>query len=148
VTLNLFLTALIYATALVVPAQEATDASVQTKIVALEKAWNQAYKFGDKRALDALLDNEITLVNDDGSVQTKSQFLADIKKSNSAEQQVSPESISVHVFGNAATATGIFRVKGIEGGKPYLHRDRFVDTWVNKDGKWVCVSASATSILH
>lgn len=147
-TLNLFLTALIYATALVVPAQEATDASVQTKIVALEKAWNQAYKFGDKRALDALLDNEITLVNDDGSVQTKSQFLADIKKSNSAEQQVSPESISVHVFGNAATATGIFRVKGIEGGKPYLHRDRFVDTWVNKDGKWVCVSASATSILH
>jgi len=146
--LNLFLTALIYATALVVPAQEATDASVQTKIVALEKAWNQAYKFGDKRALDALLDNEITLVNDDGSVQTKSQFLADIKKSNSAEQQVSPESISVHVFGNAATATGIFRVKGIEGGKPYLHRDRFVDTWVNKDGKWVCVSASATSILH
>ena len=146
--MNLFLTALIYATALVVPAQEATDASVQTKIVALEKAWNQAYKFGDKRALDALLDNEITLVNDDGSVQTKSQFLADIKKSNSAEQQVSPESISVHVFGNAATATGIFRVKGIEGGKPYLHRDRFVDTWVNKDGKWVCVSASATSILH
>ena len=129
-------------------AQDESAAAIQTKVIALEKAWNQAYKLADKKALDALLDNEILLVNDDGSVPTKSEFLASLRKSNSEEQQVSPESISVHVFGHSAIATGIFRAKGSEGGKAYVHRERFVDTWVNKDGKWVCVAAAAITVTH
>ena len=129
-------------------AQDESEAAIQTKVIALEKAWNQAYKLADKKALDSLLDNEILLVNDDGSVPTKSEFLASLKKSNSEEQQVSPESISVHVFSHSAIATGIFRAKGTEGGKAYVHRERFVDTWVNKDGKWVCVAAAAITVTH
>jgi ketosteroid isomerase-like protein len=128
--------------------QDDPASGITSKIVALEKAWNQAYKLADRKALDALLDDQIVLVNDDGSMQSKAQFLASITPSNSQEQQVTPESISVHVFGNAATATGIFRAKGIEGGKAYLRRERFVDTWVYIDGKWQCAAASATTVLH
>jgi ketosteroid isomerase-like protein len=122
------------------------EAGAQSRIVALEKAWNQAYKLGDRKALDELLDERIVIVNDDGSLQNKADFLSSIKKSNSQEQQVTPESITVHVYGNAATATGVFRAKGTEGGKSYLRRERFVDTWVNKDGRWQCAAASATTI--
>jgi hypothetical protein len=60
----------------------------------LEKAWNQAYKLGDKRALDRILDDQIVLINDDGTQQTKADFLASVEKSNSQEQQVAPESMS------------------------------------------------------
>jgi len=123
------------------------DSDIQSKIIALEKAWNQAYKLADRKALDALLDDRIVLVNDDGSMQNKSDFLASIKKSTQ-EQQVTPESITVHVYGNAATATGVFRAKGVDGGKAYVRRERFVDTWVYKDGKWQCAAASATTVLH
>lgn len=77
------LLALVCATTVLVPAQENSDPAVQSKIIALEKAWNQAYKLGDKRALDAILDNDIVLINDDGSVQTKAEFLASITASNS-----------------------------------------------------------------
>jgi len=122
--------------------------NVQSKIIALEKAWNQAYKLGDKRALDALLDKEIVLINDDGSIQTKAEFLASIKATNTQEQQVAPESITVRVFGNTAIATGIFRAKGVEGGKSYVRRERFVDTWVLKGGSWVCVATNATPVVH
>ena len=52
-------------------AQEDTDRVVQSKIMALEKAWNQAYKLGDKQALSRILDDQIVLINDDGSMQTK-----------------------------------------------------------------------------
>ena len=45
-------------------------------------------------------------------------------------------------------ATGVFRTKGVENGKAFVRRDRFADTWVKKNGNWVCVSASATPILH
>jgi ketosteroid isomerase-like protein len=129
-----------------VPAQDNTDSSVQSKIVALEKAWNQAYKLGDTRALDNLLDGQIVLINDDGSLQTKADFLASVKPAKSQEQQVAPESMRVHVFGDTAIATGVFRAKGIEAGKPYVRRERFVDTWVYKDAKWVCVATDATPV--
>jgi len=89
------------------------------------------------------------VVNDDGSVQTKAEFLTNVRVSTpSDEQQVVPESLNVHVLGNVAIASGIFRAKGIENGKPYTRRERFLDTWMNKAGKWVCIAADATPITH
>lgn len=145
--LSCFLIALVGSAALLAVGQDDTSAT-QSRIVALEKAWNQAYKLGDRKALDELLDDQIVIVNDDGSMQNKAEFLASIKKSNSQEQQVTPESINVHVYGNSATATGVFRAKGTEGGKAYLRRERFVDTWVYQNGKWQCAAASATTVVH
>jgi ketosteroid isomerase-like protein len=139
---------LVRATALIGVAQDEADRIVQSKIIALEKAWNQAYKLGDKRALGRILDDQIVLINDDGSVQTKPEFLATVKKSNSQDQQVAPESMSVHVFGNTAISTGVFRAKGVEAGKTYVRRERFVDTWIYKDGNWVCIATNATPVLH
>lgn len=147
-----FLLVLMYAAALSVMAQDASEAATKSKIVALEGAWNQAYKSGDAKALDALLDNAMVLVNDDGSVQTKAEFLASVKapgtQAGSQEQQVAPESMSVHVFGNTAIATGIFRAKGVAGKKSYVRRERFIDTWVYKGERWICVATDATPILH
>ena len=124
------------------------DAAVRGKIVGLEKAWNQAYKAGDTRALSDLLDDNIVLINDDGSTQTKREFLDSVKASNSQEQQGAPESLTVRVFGDTAVATGVFKATGLGGGKHYTRRERFVDTWVLKNGKWVCVATNATPILH
>lgn len=124
------------------------DAAVRGKIVALEKAWNQAYKAGDTHALSDLLDDKIVLINDDGSIQTKREFLDSVKATDSQEQQVSPESLTVNVYGNTAIATGVFRATGVDAGKHYSRRERFVDTWVSKNGKWVCVATNATPITH
>lgn len=126
------------------------EAATKSKIVALEQLWNQAYKSADTKALDAILDDAIVLVNDDGSVQTKAEFLASVKvpQTGAQQQQVSPESLSVHVYPNVAIATGVMRVKGEEGGKAYSRRERFIDTWVLKRGNWVCVGTDATPVLH
>lgn len=133
-------------------AQSDADAATKSKIVALEQLWNQAYKSGDTKALDAILDDSIVLVNDDGSVQSKTDFLASVKTSpsqlNAQQQQVAPESFSVHVFGNVAVVTGVMRVKGTENGRSYTRRERFVDTWLKKGNNWVCVGTDATPIQH
>lgn len=123
--------------------------SVQSKIIAMEKAWNQAFKFRDKKALGEILHDSIVLVNEDGSLETKTGFLAGVEAAKqSDDQQAEPESIAVHVFGDVAIATGIFKEKGVENGKAYTRRNRFVDTWVSKNGNWVCVAASATPVTH
>ena len=131
-----------------VAGDEDREAGVKSKIIALEKAWNQAYKLGDTKSLDALLDDHMVLINDDGSTQSKELFLASVKRSTSREEQVSPESMSVHVYGTTAIATGVFRAKGLDKGKPYTRRERFIDTWILKGGQWVCVGTNATPILH
>jgi ketosteroid isomerase-like protein len=133
---------------LLVSAQNDTNSGVQSKIIALEKAWNQAYKLGDTRALQGILDDRIVLINDDGSIQTKAEFLASVHPAKAQEQQLAPESMNVRVFGNTAIATGVFRAKGVEGGKSYVRRERFVDTWVDKGGKWSCVATNATPVLR
>jgi ketosteroid isomerase-like protein len=142
----------IYIAVALVSAQSDTDSAAKSKVVALEQLWNQAYKSGDTKALDSILDEGIVLVNDDGSVQTKSEFLASVKAStpqpNAQQQQVAPESLNVHVYGPVAIATGVMRVKGVEGGKSYTRRERFVDTWINKGGNWVCIGTDATPVLH
>src|SRR5271168_4188752 len=101
-------------------AQDSSNAAEVSKIVALEKAWNQAFKFRDTKAIDALLDDSVVLVNDDGSLQSKAVFLAFVRDSKASDdEQVTPESISVHIFGNVGVATGVFHVKGVAGGKPF-----------------------------
>jgi ketosteroid isomerase-like protein len=138
---------LVCAVAAPVVAQD--NGSVESKIIAMEKAWNQAYKFRDKKALGEILHDSMVIVNDDGSLQSKGVFLESVDTAKpSDQQQADPESISVHVFGDVAIATGIFREKGVENGKAYVRRNRFVDTWVNRNGAWVCVAASAIPVLH
>jgi ketosteroid isomerase-like protein len=132
-----------------VSAQDDSETVAVSRIIALEKAWNQAFKERDLRAIDELLDDRVVLINDDGSLQSKGVFIAGVRESKaSEEQQVTPESISVRFFAGVGVATGVFRATGIDRGKRYVRRNRFVDTWSNKNGKWVCVSASATPILH
>jgi ketosteroid isomerase-like protein len=135
-----------FALSLLATAQDSLSAGVQGKIVALEKLWNQAYKSGDTKALDAILDDSIVLINDDGSIQTKKEFLASVKATNAQEQQVAPELLKVNVHGDVAIASGVLRVKGVENGKPYTRRERFVDTWMRKGESWVCVATNATPI--
>jgi len=129
-------------------AQNESEAAAQAKVIALEKAWNQAYKLGDTKALGGLLDDAIVLVEDDGTMKTKATFLASVNSTSANEEQVAPESLTVHVFGQTAIAVGVFAAKGTKGGKPYVRRERFVDTWILKNGNWVCVATNATPITH
>jgi ketosteroid isomerase-like protein len=137
---------LVMSSTAVAAAVEDHDSAARDQVLALEKAWNQAYKAGDTKALSSILDNSLVLVEDDGSLKTKSEFLASVKSSNANAEQVSPESLSVRVFGNTAIAIGVILVKETKGGKSL--RERFIDTWINKEGRWVCIATNATPIAR
>lgn len=46
----------------------------ESKVIAMEKAWNQAYKDRDGKALGTMLDDSIVVINDDGSQCQKVDF--------------------------------------------------------------------------
>lgn len=128
-----------------VSAQDTSEATARAQVLALEKAWNQAYKAGDVKALSAILDNSLVLVEDDGSLKTKSEFLATVKAQTGNEEQVAPESLTVRVFGTTAISIGVIATKDAHG---KTHRERFIDTWINRNGSWICIATDATPITH
>ena len=97
-------------------------------------------------ALDMLLGNTMVSVDIDGSVMNKSEFLASIKAPDYQPSQAVIEQSSVQMYGNAAVVVGVFRVKGMEKGKPYVRRERFVDTWIKTNGTWQCVATTSALI--
>jgi ketosteroid isomerase-like protein len=115
-------------------------------VLALENAWNRALEGKDAKALDMILANTFISVDIDGSVSSKSQFLASIKSPDYQPSQAVTEQSNVQVYGNVAVVVGTLRVKGTEKGKPYVHRERFVDTWIKVNSTWLCVATTSTLI--
>jgi len=114
------------------------------RVLALENAWNHALEEKDTKALGMLLANTFLSVDIDGSVASKSEFLASIKAPDYQPSQAVTEQSTVQVYGDAAVVVGVFRVKGMEKGKAYMHRERFVDTWIKINGNWQCVATTST----
>jgi ketosteroid isomerase-like protein len=137
---------IIFAGLLLLAAQQQDDSEAQARsqVLTLEKLWNQAYKAGDTKALGSILDNGLVLVEDDGSLKTKAEFLSSVQGPTSNEEQVAPESLTVRVFGKTAIAIGVIAVKSKENGKTVTRRERFIDTWLYKNGAWVCIATDAT----
>jgi hypothetical protein len=57
-----------------------TSSGEQTKIIALENAWNLAEQRKDVKALDELLGSGLVYIDYDGSVMSKAEFLASVNK--------------------------------------------------------------------
>src|SRR5262249_5817353 len=138
-------TAVLYAAAFFTLASAPTSDEA-SRLLGLQKAWNTAIELKRTKSLDQLLAPTFDPVEIDGSVSSKSEFLASIKAPEYQPSQAVNEDMSVQVYGNYAVVVGIFRIKGMEKGKPYVHRERFVDTWIRRDGGRQPVARPATLI--
>jgi ketosteroid isomerase-like protein len=108
----------------------------------LEEKWTVAANKNDAAAVGSILADTSTLISSDGTMRNKDEALAAMKdrKYESAVE----EDIKVNVYGDAAVATGIWRAKGTEQGKPFEEVERFTDTYVKTGGQWKCVASHSS----
>jgi ketosteroid isomerase-like protein len=117
------------------------SANDESKIIALENLWNQMQLHHDAGAMEKILDADFVLTDYDGAVLSKSQFLASILDvSDQLTVEVS-EDMKLHRHGDTVVVTGATHEKGTNKGKHYEHRGRFTDTWILKNGEWLCVAS-------
>ncbi len=118
----------------------------ETKIIALENLWNQMQINHDADAMGKMLDSDYVFTDYDGTVLTKGQFLASIRdKSIQVTVEVS-ENMKLFRHGDTVIVIGSTREKGAEKGKPFSHQGRFTDTWIKKDGQWLCIASQLSLI--
>ena len=122
-------------------------AADESKLIALENAWNQAQLNHDARALETLVGEKFIYTDIDGSVMDRARFLDDIRKTSYHDTLVTNEDVRVDMYGDAAVVSGTYHTKGNDKGKPFEHYGRFTDTWIRQKGQWQCV-ARHTTLLH
>ncbi|HEY7616815.1 MAG TPA: nuclear transport factor 2 family protein [Terriglobales bacterium] len=126
--------------------KSADTTAEESKLIALENAWNQAQLHHDSKALDSLVSDRFVYTDYDGSVLNKAQFLADIKDPAYRASLMANENVKVYLYQNAAVITGTYHSKGTYRGIPFDHWGRFTDTWIYQSGKWQCVASHTTLI--
>jgi ketosteroid isomerase-like protein len=118
----------------------------ESKLLVLERMWNEAQVNRDALALEALVSSKFVNTEWDGDVSNKQKFLADIKDPLFKPTALNIQDIKMNFFGDTAVVTGTYHAAGTYQGKSYDHVGRFTDTWIADGGHWECV-ASHTSLL-
>jgi ketosteroid isomerase-like protein len=119
--------------------------TAEQEIRALEKLWNESRVRADVSALGALLGDEWTVTHGDGSIDTKAQYLADLRSGDRKFfGDVKQDQFTVRLYGDTAVVAGIsdskVEYKGRPGGGPL----RFTRVYAKRDGRWQMVASQAT----
>ena len=121
---------------------KAAAQNLSSKILGLEKEWNDAYMHGDIASMNSLLADDFIVTVEDGRTFSKSGYIA-LNGNSQVRVEVSEMSDNkVRMHGNTvAVVTGIYHEKGTNKGKPYEYHDRFTDVWMNIGGKWQVIAS-------
>jgi len=117
--------------------------TVAQSLMDMENQWAKASKAGDADALAPMLADDFVALDSDGSMRTKSEALARMKKAKWVTNEISDMKVKVH--GDAAVVTVSWTGKGTDAdGKAIDARERWADTWVKmSNGKWQCVASAS-----
>ena len=130
--------------------QSATD---EQEVRRVEKAWLESYLSHDAETMDKIEAEEFRIVYPDGTIVTKAQELAAVKKPHEPrdpELKVSTEDTTVRLYGATAVATGNLIQEGLqrEGpkkGQRFRIVQRYTDVYVKRDGRWQVVASQLTT---
>ena len=125
-------------------AQQGGDTS-EKAVAALENQWLESQKTNNPDLVAPLLADKFVSTSAEGRLQSKAEMLAATRKRKYTS--VEYNDVRVTAFGNAAIATGVYKGKGTDGGKPFDETERWTDTWVKMPGgKWLCVADHNTTV--
>lgn len=110
----------------------------------LEREWLNAYEQRDVDAMNQIVADDFKLTRSNGSVQTKSDILEQLK-SPGPLMKLSTEEVQSRVDGDAVILTGRFVARSAEDGQVRL-RALYTDTYVKRNGKWQVLSSQMSRV--
>ena len=124
------------------PCTRAQDNSaIEAKLKQMEDVWGKALKDKDQAAVGNMVADDYAGINSKGEHQNKTQLLDEIKTSTDTLSASTNDSMEVHVYGpSLATVVGTSTEKGKDkDGKQFSRSFGWVDTWMERNGKWECI---------
>src|SRR5207247_11427008 len=95
------------------PRHEPPVTVAEREVRAMEKQWNEARVRADVDTLNRILAADWTITHADGTINTKAEYLADLKSGvRKFSGEVKEDELTVRVYDDTAVAAGVSDSKG------------------------------------
>jgi ketosteroid isomerase-like protein len=115
-----------------------------SEVKKLERAWLDAYEKRDENAMDTIVADDFSITFNDGSVQSKAQVIASIKRPGNSQSSMKfhTEDVRARVYGDTVILTGRVVSEWFRDGKSAgKEQSRYTDTYVKRGGQWQVVAS-------
>jgi ketosteroid isomerase-like protein len=115
-------------------------------VTKLEQEWLAFQQANDSGKLNKMIADDFVIVDSDGSLGNRESMIAEYKEEAPRVVSVKMQVLVAHaVAPNAVIASGLDDVatKSSDGGTKHRY-ERFIDTWILRDGRWQCVAEQIT----
>ncbi len=117
-------------------------------LIDIENAWPDAMAKKDVSFIDRVYADDITDIGPDGSLNTKSQDIDDLKSGKFVVDHGTVSDLQPRVYGDFAVVTGVADLAGQYNGQDITGRYRYTDTYTKQSGQWKLVATQATKIMN
>src|SRR4029079_10836030 len=120
--------------------------STQQILEQLERDWIDALKRNDADFVDTILAPEFVSTFADGTRGDRAHELQEVKAFNQQVDEWAVGEFTVKVFNDAAVVWFTQRMVGPVQGVSTEIVTRYMDVFINRDGKWLCVGSQSTKV--
>jgi hypothetical protein len=114
---------------------------VEKELKELVSKWDNAVVNRDIVVLNSILADEFTL-----SGVNKSQYLKFIKSPGNTVVSASSGNFDIRVYNDMAILIAINTVELMKNTKVITERYRYIDVWLKRKGKWLCIFTESNQI--
>jgi ketosteroid isomerase-like protein len=121
-------------------------AEAERAVTKLEQEWFTIQQANDWAKLAKIISDDFVIVDSDGSLGNKESMVAGYKEEAPRVVSLKMQVLVAHaVAANTVIASGLDDIATKNSGGSTVHRyERFIDTWVLRDGRWQCVAEQIT----
>ena len=121
-------------------------AEAERAVTKLEQEWFALQQANDWSKVSKLIADDFVLVETDGSLGNRESMMAGYREEASHVVSLKMQVLVAHaVAPNAVIATGLDDIALKDSRGAVTHRyERFIDTWILREGRWQCVAEQLT----
>jgi ketosteroid isomerase-like protein len=121
-------------------------AEAERAVTKLEQEWFSIQQANDWAKLSKMISDDFVIVDSDGSLGNRETMVAGYKEEAPRVISLKMQVLVAHaVAANVVIASGLddIATKGSNGAATHRY-ERFIDTWILRDGRWQCVAEQIT----
>lgn len=142
----LFVLALAALGGMTTAASQLSVRSDQETLIQLERDWVAALQRNDAAFVDSILAEEFVATYGDGSRGDRKRELQLVAEFNQQVDKWTVDEFTVKVYRDTAVVWFTQRLVGPVQGKPTEIVTRYMDVFVMRNGKWLCVGSQSTKV--
>jgi ketosteroid isomerase-like protein len=120
--------------------------SDQETLMQLERQWDQAFRTNDVEFVSSILADDFIATYDSGTRADKKKELEAVRNFNQQIDASSLDEFTIRIYGDTAVVWFTLHHIGPMQGRQVQLTYRYMDVWVYRDGKWLCVGSQSTSL--